>query len=452
MALTGWPDEPPLLPPLLLPARLAALVAEIEQLTTRQGRPVRVAWEAAVAGRATLLGLRRHGRISPNGSCRLLATADGWVALSLPRPSDAELMPALTGRGGREGAGSWADARAIAAVTPGSDFAARARLLGLAAAPVPPVPEPAPSEWYLARRQWSPRMWSDTDPWRVVDLSSLWAGPLVARLLGEAGAAVTKVESASRPDGARATPAFYSWLHPSDESVVRVDFSTVAGQRRAAELIDEADVVIEASRPRALEQLGLGPESRPDRPGRVWLSITGYGRQGPGRDWIAFGDDAAVAGGLTVCNGRGEPVFCGDAIADPITGLAGTLAVLRSREAGGGELIDLAMSRAAARAAGEPALTGRNTPIPAGEPAPTEARSARSGRERPPAGATSDRVASEAAPVRPLPPTTAGHPAPHLTAATVEPDGAGGWRVRIGSWVEAVRDSPDRLELILPAS
>src|SRR6516165_9826326 len=98
VALTGWPDEPPLLPPLPVPARLAALVAEIEQLTARQGRPVRVSWEAAVAGRATLLGLRRNGQISANGSCRLLTTPDGRVALSLPRPSDAELMPAFTGR------------------------------------------------------------------------------------------------------------------------------------------------------------------------------------------------------------------------------------------------------------------------------------------------------------------------------------------------------------------
>ena len=105
--------------------------------------------------------------------------------------------------------------------------------------------------------------------------------------------------------------------------------------------------MIEASRPRALEQLGLGPDDRPPRPGRVWLSITGHGRAQPGRDWVAFGDDAAVAGGLVGRDAGGGPVFCGDAIADPITGLAGAVAVLRALDAGGGKLIDLSMSRAA---------------------------------------------------------------------------------------------------------
>jgi crotonobetainyl-CoA:carnitine CoA-transferase CaiB-like acyl-CoA transferase len=201
---------------------------------------------------------------------------------------------------------------------------------------------------------------------------------------------VTKLESVTRPDGARATPDFYHWLHPPAETVVPVDFATAAGRQAAADLVDNADVVIEASRPRALEQLGLGPDDRPDRPGRVWLSITGHGREAPGRDWIAFGDDAAIAGGLAARDAEGDPVFCGDAIADPLTGLTGALAVLEARAQGGGRLIDLAMSRAAAAAAGP-------------------------------------------------------------EAGVVEPDGSGGWVVRLGSRREAVRERPEHLELILPA-
>ncbi len=126
---------------------------------------------------------------------------------------------------------------------------------------------------------------------------------------------------------------------------MQLDFRSPAGRAEAAALLDTADVVIEASRPRALEQLGLGPEDRPERPGRVWLSITGHGRSAPGRDWVAFGDDAAVAGGLVGWDASSQPVFCGDAIADPITGLVGAVAVLRALAAGGGQLIDLAMSR-----------------------------------------------------------------------------------------------------------
>src|SRR5207249_1476931 len=71
MALCGWPAGPPVPPPWPLAARLAFLAGEVHLRTARQGRPVRVSWEAAVAGRAALLGLRRQGRTSPNVSCRL---------------------------------------------------------------------------------------------------------------------------------------------------------------------------------------------------------------------------------------------------------------------------------------------------------------------------------------------------------------------------------------------
>jgi crotonobetainyl-CoA:carnitine CoA-transferase CaiB-like acyl-CoA transferase len=188
----------------------------------------------------------------------------------------------------------------------------------------------------------------------LVDLSSMWAGPLCAQILQAAGAEVTKVESSTRPDGARATPAFFSWLHPPGQATVTLDFASPAGRRELAALIASADVVIEASRPRALEQLGVDADRVEDRRGRVWLSITGYGRDVPGRDWVAFGDDAAVAGGLVAWDEVGGPVFCGDAIADPLSGLVGAAAVLRALDAGGGRLIDLALSREAAAAAAGP--------------------------------------------------------------------------------------------------
>ena len=86
MALTGWADGAPRLPPVGLPARLERLTGEIERRTRAGGQPVRVSWEAALTGRAALLGLGRQGRTAPNGSCRLLATNDGWVGLSLSRP------------------------------------------------------------------------------------------------------------------------------------------------------------------------------------------------------------------------------------------------------------------------------------------------------------------------------------------------------------------------------
>jgi crotonobetainyl-CoA:carnitine CoA-transferase CaiB-like acyl-CoA transferase len=195
----------------------------------------------------------------------------------------------------------------------------------------------------------------------VVDLSSMWAGPLCARLLGLAGADVIKVETPDRPDGARAGERrFFDWLHAGHRSVV-VDFHSRAGRGVLAALLAAADVVIEASRPRALRQLGLAPELLPHRDGQVWLSITGYGRADrAAAERVAFGDDAAVAGGLVGWTGDDgvdrAPVFCADAVADPLTGLCGALAVARSIAGGGGELIDLSMRAAAACFAAAPGI------------------------------------------------------------------------------------------------
>ncbi|MCV7081459.1 CoA transferase, partial [Mycolicibacterium insubricum] len=111
------------------------------------------------------------------------------------------------------------------------------------------------------------------------------------------------------------------------------DFDTDADRLRA--LLTVADVVLEGSRPAALARRGLGPEDIPGPPGRVWLRITGHGDGsvegrvafGEGAARVAFGDDAAVAGGLVGRAPDGSPVFCGDAIADPLTGLAAAAAV-----------------------------------------------------------------------------------------------------------------------------
>src|SRR5690606_20147241 len=146
----------------------------------------------------------------------------------------------------------------------------------------------------------------------VADLSAMWAGPLCGQLLARAGATVVKVESAARPDGARGGPApFFDWVNAGKLSY-RADFEDPGGLRAP---LAEPDVVIGSSRPSALARRGLGPTDVPPRDGRVWLRITGHGADGDRANWVAFGDDAAVAGGL-VCGSLDDPRFCGDAIAD----------------------------------------------------------------------------------------------------------------------------------------
>jgi crotonobetainyl-CoA:carnitine CoA-transferase CaiB-like acyl-CoA transferase len=183
----------------------------------------------------------------------------------------------------------------------------------------------------------------------VVDLSALWAGPLCAHLLGLAGARVVKVESLERPDGARRGPApFFDLLHHGHESVA-LAFSEPRGRDALHRLLDAADVVIEASRPRALEQLGADARACVDR-GAVWVSITAYGRaDAPNR--VGFGDDVGIAAGLHA-GPPTAPMFCADAVADAVTGLWAARETMVALRSNGGSLVDVPMAAVTRRARG----------------------------------------------------------------------------------------------------
>jgi crotonobetainyl-CoA:carnitine CoA-transferase CaiB-like acyl-CoA transferase len=179
----------------------------------------------------------------------------------------------------------------------------------------------------------------------VVDCSALWAGPLCARLLGRRGAAVRKVELVGRPDGARrGHPEFWRRLNGEKEEVT-VDRDDLPA------LLDDADVVVTGARPRAIQQLGLDLAHRVRRDGLLWVSITGYGFESAWRDRVAFGDDAAVAGGLAVAAGGPDaPVFVGDAPADPLAGLHAAVAAVACLDEGTGAFVDVSMRDAVAHA------------------------------------------------------------------------------------------------------
>lgn len=289
--------------------------------------------------RAAILGLTRAGRTSAGGACQLLDTLDGVLALNLVREDDYELLPAWL----EEWAVEPDQLAAIVRRHPTATLVERARLLGLAAAPAL-EPTPCPS-WYHATRYAAPQRSRSGAP-VVIDLSSLWAGPLCTQLLSQCGARVIKVEGVARPDGARSGPtAFFDLLNAGKECVA-LDLRTPTGRNQLHSLLQKADIVIEASRPRALEQMGIyAADLLCQRPGMVWLSITGYGRSEPMRDWIAYGDDAGVAAGLSWLMGgdRGDPVFCGDAIADPLTGLHAALLAQAAWENGGGQLLEITL-------------------------------------------------------------------------------------------------------------
>ncbi|MEZ4280901.1 MAG: CoA transferase [Myxococcota bacterium] len=336
---------------------------------------------ALLGERAALFGLVRRGRISCGGSARLLLTRAGWLALHLPRDDDWSLVPAwLEGAVGSELCDRASDRerawraieRALADRT-AAPLVSRGREIGLAIADAAPRPRPAtlpfrldhatrtapstPSATHAGASLRPPLCAHDAGhtngigDLRVLDLSNLWAGPLAGALLAQAGAEVLKVESPKRPDGARAGEARFFDLLNADKHGCALDLARAEDLALFFELLESADVVLESNRPRALAQLGIDARAwLARRPGRIWASITGYGRD---HEWIAFGDDAAVAAGLAFdpTGAALPPRFCADAIADPLTGLTAAAAILALRAQGRGGLLGLALADVAAYAA-----------------------------------------------------------------------------------------------------
>src|ERR1700722_7571294 len=338
----------------------AAVLAEARRVTADIERVLGVEIDAAtiLAGRAALLGLTRRGRISAGGATHLLAAVDGWCAVALPRDDDIASLPALM-QVDAINDDPWATLSCWAATRSIDEVVDRARLLDIAVAALSEAAAEPPTVRRCGTSSWPSR----ADGLLVADLSSLWAGPLCGQLLARAGAIVVKGESPSRPDGTRrGEPAFFDWMNAGKLSYC-VDFDNDTDALRR--LLTAADIVIEGSRPAALRRRQLSADDVPGRPGRIWLRIRGYRGQ-PHRS--AFGDDAAVAGGL-VGAGRHGPVFCADAIADPLTGLEAARAVGQSERRGGGEVIDVSMAQVAARYAALP-RTSRTSALPVERPRP----------------------------------------------------------------------------------
>ena len=358
MALTGFPEGPPRLAPgpLAACARGASLaLARLAGDRWAQG----LDGAALLGERAALYGFERRGGVSPGGSCRLLRAADGWIAVNLARPDDRALLPAWLGEGDTRDPWRFATGRILGRAA--AEVVERARMLGLPVAAAVDPPAKAPAWCRIAAVGTAVARRPDELP-RVVDLSALWAGPLCTHLLARAGARVVKVESTARPDGARLGPAAFFDLMNCGKASVALDFGSEAGRSRLRRLVADADIVVESARPRALRQLGIDAERQvATARGLTWVSITGYGRRPPQGDWVAFGDDAAVAAGLAMATGRpGEgPIFCGDAIADPLAGLHAAVAALASWRAGGGHLLDVPICDGVAHAlAFAPASSG----------------------------------------------------------------------------------------------
>lgn len=194
------------------------------------------------------------------------------------------------------------------------------------------------------------------DGLKVLDISTVYAAPITAMLLGDMGADVLKVE---HPNGDPART--HGWNREGhglwwkviarNKRAVTLNLSTPEGQELLRELAADADVVVENFRPGVLEKWGLGPDVLLERnPRLVVLRVTGFGQEGPYSERRAFGTLMEAMSGFAHQTGQedGPPTLPPFGLADGVAGIAGAYAVLtalyrRDARGGAGQVIDLAL-------------------------------------------------------------------------------------------------------------
>ncbi|WP_258055919.1 CaiB/BaiF CoA-transferase family protein [Streptomyces sp. Ru62] len=194
------------------------------------------------------------------------------------------------------------------------------------------------------------------DGLRVLDLATLFAGPMAATLLGDFGAEVIKVEHPRRPDPSRghgpAKDGVGLWwkVLGRNKRAITLDLSAPGGRETLLRLAATADVVIENFRPGTLEKWDLGwPELSAANPRLVLARVTAFGQFGPCAHRPGFGTLAEAMSGFAAVTGEPDapPTLPPFGLADSIAGLATAYAVLTALAArertGAGQTVDMAI-------------------------------------------------------------------------------------------------------------
>lgn len=205
---------------------------------------------------------------------------------------------------------------------------------------------------------------------RVLDFTAVYAGPTCTRLLADLGADVIKVEGPKRSDITRNfvmpenstendywNKAGYFLLRNGGKKSLTLDFSEEsggAGLDIVKKLIPHCDVIAESFTPHVMAKFGLDYESvKAIRPDVIMISLSGYGQDGPWRDYSAYGMGLEPASGISSITGYagGDPLRSGISFTDPYTGIVGAGAVLSAiiyrTRTGKGQYIDLSEQEAA---------------------------------------------------------------------------------------------------------
>ncbi|MCP3855084.1 MAG: CoA transferase [Actinomycetia bacterium] len=187
---------------------------------------------------------------------------------------------------------------------------------------------------------------------RILDMTRVWAGPLATRILADLGAEVLATEVPWTRTGLEVPQVYIEGTHffPDDEGGERpwnrsgfhnkyatnklstvIELDKQAGRDLFAALVPTADALVENYSPRVMPDLGFDQETLGElNPDLVYVTMPGYGREGPHTDWVAYGPTIDGHVGHTSLTGyRDEgPWKCGVAWPDPIGGMHGAAATL----------------------------------------------------------------------------------------------------------------------------
>lgn len=191
---------------------------------------------------------------------------------------------------------------------------------------------------------------------RVLDLTTFLSGPFCTQILADLGADVVKVES---PDGdsSRHIPPFfvgpdsaYFLGHNRDKRSIALDLKSADGQAVARELALRCDIVVENFRPGVSARLGLDPDLlRGRNPALIWVSISGFGQDGPWRDRPAYDIIVqALSGVMSLTGVPGDPAMrlgipAGDLVAGMYAVIAALAALAERDRTGTGRTADISM-------------------------------------------------------------------------------------------------------------
>jgi crotonobetainyl-CoA:carnitine CoA-transferase CaiB-like acyl-CoA transferase len=188
---------------------------------------------------------------------------------------------------------------------------------------------------------------------RVIDLSTVLAGPNCARYLADFGADVVKVE---RPDGDSLRNM--AWRDPRDgeglwwklvnrnKRTIALDLKVDADAAVLRRLVADAHVLVENFRPGTLERLGFGPDVLHGlNPALVVTRVTGFGQTGPYAGRPGFATIAEAMSGLSAISGEpdGQPLLPPIALTDEVTGLVAAFATMVALHSGVGQVVDVSL-------------------------------------------------------------------------------------------------------------